>query len=129
MNDPFSGFVGVFILLASAFLFWLGGVRTNPDSPRQDEAYWRSRLRRRHWISAMLAAVGACAIGAGFYGHGYAWMLLWAVTPIFLFGMICVAGIDAFLTSQHFQKRFQSLSKQASQKLEQEIASKREANK
>jgi hypothetical protein len=116
MNDVASGLFGLLILLASAWLFWLGA---GPQEIRNkdDQLYWEARLRRRHWVSALLAAVGVCALAAGYFGHGRSWMLMWSVTPVFLVGMIGVALWDAVITRIHFTRRSEEVIRQAAQSL------------
>ena len=111
MTDPYSILFGLVILAASAWLFWLGAGPKDPHGNPIDEEFWEQRRRRRHWVSGMIAAIGICAVGAGCFGMGHAWMILWAVTPVFLFGVIGIALFDAFFTSQHVQRRLQDQSR------------------
>jgi hypothetical protein len=115
MTDPYSILFGLLILVSSGWLFWLGMGPQQHSPGSTDFLYWEQRRRRRHWVSAMIASVGVCAVGAGCFGRGQAWMILWAVTPIFLFAAIGVGLFDAILTHQHFQRRLQNLRRQSSQ--------------
>ncbi len=115
MNDPLSTLFGLCILVASGALFVLGAGPVASNTVAGDHEFWESRRKRRHWVSAMLAATGACGIAAGMVGRGTAWAMLWAVAPLFLVVVMFTAVIDAAATQKHFRRRQQQLVKQTQQ--------------
>lgn len=77
-----------------------------------DLGYRAGRRRYRRWTNLLVAAVGLLASAAGVVGTGPAWLVLWALIPLVLCGVIALAVGDMLRTNRYVERKLPELRRE-----------------
>lgn len=77
-----------------------------------DLCYRAGRRRCRRWTNLLFAAVGLLAAAAGIVGPGPAWLVLWALVPLILCGIVALALSDVLRTNRYIERKLPELRRE-----------------
>lgn len=77
-----------------------------------DVCYRAGRRRGRRWTNLLVAVIGLLATAAGVIGVGPIWMVLWALVPPVLCGIVVLAVGDFWRTNRYLQHKLPELRRE-----------------
>lgn len=86
--------------------------RVETGRSAMDRGYQAGRRRYRRWTNLLVGAVGLLASAAGIVGLGPVWLVLWALVPLVLCGIVTLAVGDAWRTHRYLEHKLPELRRE-----------------
>lgn len=86
--------------------------RVETGRSQLDLCYRAGRRRCRRWTNLLIGAVGLLALAAGVAGTGPVWMVLWALVPLVLCGIVALACSDVLRTNRYIERKLPELRRE-----------------